>query len=150
MTVQAYIPREDGRERWFEWYHERRAAIDLVKAVWTAFHASTSFYAVVANVAEPPADALIITHSGLGVLEFKHYGGQIQGRWNSAWYASGESGKIVKIRAGHYRNPYYQVSDYTERLKEQSPGRKSGVFFSAQFRRSADNIDLDLFHHRYS
>ena len=31
MTVHAYIPRLDGRERAFLVQHERRAAIDLVK-----------------------------------------------------------------------------------------------------------------------
>jgi hypothetical protein len=119
VTVQAFISRQGGREREFEWYHERRAAIDLVKAMWSAFHALDSFYAVVVNVDQPPADALILTQSGLGVLEFKHYGGRLQGQRNGTWYASGEDGRVVEIRAGlHHRNPYHQVRAYTKKLQE--------------------------------
>jgi len=120
MTVEAYIPRDpSGCERTFEYAHERRATIELVKAAWRIFHTSPRLYAIVANVKYPPADAVVIAEDGIGIIEFKDYGGLIQGDEESKWTAISSTGETVHIMAGSHVNPFQQVKAYRGKLRHR-------------------------------
>jgi len=120
MTVRAYIPRDaSGRERAFKYAHERRAVIELVKGAWKVFRTSPQLYAIVVNIRYPPADTIIVTEDGIGIVEFKDYGGCVQGNEESQWIMTSPTGEMVPIKAGRYPNPFQQVKAYRGQLRSR-------------------------------
>jgi hypothetical protein len=120
MTVKAFITFDQvGQEHPFENNQERSAALEFVKIVWRHWHDSDKFVAVVANLQQPPADLIVMTDSGLGVVELKDYGGLIQGNAEKIWSVTTPSGltrDVVAGNKGKHINPFKQVETYRREL----------------------------------
>lgn len=121
MTVKIFIPQVEEKNQEYNWHHERRALIDLARSIYKLYHASAKFYAIVVSIKSPPADVIIITEDGLGVIELKNYGGWLWGDNQTHWTVTG-GGKTDRIEAGQKNNqarlnPLQQVNDYTATLK---------------------------------
>jgi len=119
VTVKIYVSRDSAGQPWPPDYsHEVLATIDIIKRLWLAFnHHQENLYAIVANLHRPSADLVIISERGLGIVELKHYYGDISQR-GGLWYA----GPNKRIRSGSadqgYRNPHQQVQAYAEWIRD--------------------------------
>ncbi len=119
MTVQFFIGRSpDGEPRSPDYSHEMRATIEICKQMWQAFHAHQPYYAVIANLADPSLDLLIVSESGIGIMELKHYFGQISCHSDDGWYA-GPKRMIAGVEGRGFKNPHEQVQAYAETVRQK-------------------------------
>jgi hypothetical protein len=117
MTVQFFIGRSpEGQPLSPEYSHEMLAIIDLCKGLWNAFHAHQPYYAVVANLNDPSLDFMIVSERGIGVMELKHYFGQISCRDDGSWYA-GPKRMVAGVEGRGFKNPHEQVQAYAEQIR---------------------------------
>lgn len=119
MTVKVYITRDakTNSEKGFEHDYERLAALQIAKSVWRKYQASKTYYAILANISNPPIDLLILSNNGIGIAELKNYNGTLKGTGDSEWYTVDKSGKnLVALKSGGHTNPFQQVRDYRRRV----------------------------------
>lgn len=108
MPVFAYVSTDSSGRPWPpDHSHETLSAIELIKSLWSAFHHEPATYCVVSNLHHPNADLVLLTETGIGVIELKHYAGRIREGAPGAWYAG-----TIPIKAGRYANPHLQVQAY--------------------------------------
>jgi len=120
MPVRAYVSRDSAGRPWPpDHSHEATAAIELIKRLWLAFHHDSVMYCVVANLHHPSADLVVITETGFGVVELKHYSGRISGTSNNLWYAGTQ---LIKAGA-NTRNPHEQVQSYAQEIRSNMSRR---------------------------
>jgi hypothetical protein len=113
MPVTAAITRDPAGNPWPPVHeHEATAAIGLVQRLYEALNHERSTYAVLANLQAPSADLLVLTEMGLGVLELKHYSGELSLQAGD-WYAGNQ---LIKAGVG-YTNPREQVQAYANRIR---------------------------------
>ena len=119
MTVQFFIGRSpEGQPLSPEYSHEMLAIIDLCKGLWTAFHAQQPYYAVIASLNDPSLDFMIVSERGIGVMELKHYFGQVSCRDDGGWYA-GPKRMVAGVEGRGFKNPHEQVQSYAEQIREK-------------------------------
>jgi hypothetical protein len=112
MPVKIYVSHDtQGRPDPAIYAHENEAVYDLIKRLWLAFHHQEVLYAVVVNLQEPPADLIVISERGLGVIELKHYFGQIIRKLDGTWYAGSK-----RIEAGSENRGYRNIPTNRYRL----------------------------------
>lgn len=128
MPVKYFVSQDSqGREQAPTYSHETKAVIQIINHVYTSFNNLSHLYAVIANLddEEAAADLVIITPRGLGVIELKHYPGEIS-QQGTKWYAKPRGkgkgkGKRMLIKAGSrnkgYHNPHEQVQAYAEVIR---------------------------------
>lgn len=123
MAVKYYVSQDSrGHEQAPDYSHEAMAVIEIVKKVYGAFNQLHELYALVVNLddQEAAADLVVITERGIGIVELKHYPGDISQR-GTKWYAK-HQGKTIKIKAGSanrgFHNPHQQVQTYAEVIRE--------------------------------
>jgi hypothetical protein len=119
MSFEAYITCDPatGEERGFEHPFERAAVLQIARSLWRKYHKSKMHCCLIANLVDPPADVVIFTQSGLGVVELKEYAGVVHGTDESAWYIIEDDQKIEI--PSNYTNPLGQVRYYRRKLKDQ-------------------------------
>lgn len=122
MAVKYYVSQDStGHEQAPDYSHEAMAVIDIVRKVYGAFNQLHELYALVVNldVKKAAADVVVITERGIGIVELKHYPGQISQR-GTKWYAQYQ-GKTIEIKAGSdyngLNNPHQQVQRYAEVIR---------------------------------
>ncbi|MBE7551480.1 MAG: FHA domain-containing protein [Anaerolineales bacterium] len=119
MPVKIYVSHDaQGRTDPAIYVHENEAIYDLIKRLWLAFHHQETLYTVIVNLPEPPADLIVISERGVGVIELKHYPGQITQKREGSWYAGQTPIKAGSENQG-YRNPHDQVQAYAARFREK-------------------------------
>jgi hypothetical protein len=121
MPVKSYVSRDSQGRPWPpDHKHEAQPLIEIVKKLWLAFDNQQELYALVVNLHRPSADLVLLSQRGIGVVELKHYYGDIH-RKGSTWYA----GKAL-IKAGSenrpYRNPHEQVQAYATKIRNELIG----------------------------
>lgn len=116
MTVRIFVSRDSEGRQWAPDYaHEAAAAQEIIKKLWGAFHHRQTLYAVIANLHDPNADMVIMTERGLGIVELKHYFGEISIGSDGTWYADSK-----RIRSGVYSNPHQQAQAYAETVRKKT------------------------------
>jgi hypothetical protein len=119
MPVQFFIGRtQEGNPQAPEYSHEMRATFEICKQLWHAFHARQPYYAVVASLAEPSLDIMVVSERGIGVMELKHYFGRISCRDDGGWYA-GPKRMIAGVAGRGFNNPHEQVQAYAEQIRRK-------------------------------
>lgn len=117
-----YFVSEDfqGRENPPNYSHETKAVIPMIRQVFAAFHHCSKLYALIANVEHKgaKADLVVLSESGIGIVELKHYYGKIHDE-GALWKAGPE-----RIKAGKYDNPHKQVQAYTATIRDELIGVK--------------------------
>jgi hypothetical protein len=115
MTVKAYITRDPSGNPWPPVHeHEATAAIGLIQRLHEALDHERAFYGVFANLHVPSADLVVLTELGMGVVELKHYAGQLSVSVGD-WYAGNQ---IIKAGSG-YSTPREQVQSYANRIRRE-------------------------------
>jgi FHA domain/Nuclease-related domain len=115
MTLKIYVAGDkDGKEWPPDKPQEVQALEWMLKKAWAEFQPLLETYAIVVNLEHPnpSADLLVIREIGLGVLELKHYFGEITVGQDGIWRA----GQAV-IKSGIHLNPREQVKSYAARLR---------------------------------
>ncbi len=113
MPVFAYVSSDSAGRPWSpDNSHETLSAIELIKSLWVAFNHEAATYCVVSNLHHPNADLVILTETGIGVVELKHYAGRIREGAPDTWFAG-----AVPIKAGRYTNPHLQVQAYGTEIR---------------------------------
>jgi len=113
MPVAAYIARDPSGNPWPPVHeHEASAAIGLIQRLHEALNHERQLYTVMANLQVPSADLVVLTELGLGVVELKHYSGDLSLQAGD-WYAGRQ---LVKAGVG-YPNPREQVQAYATRIR---------------------------------
>lgn len=108
MPVFAYVSSDSAGRPWPpDNSHETISAIELIKSLWAAFNHEPATYCVVSNLHHPNADLVILTETGIGVVELKHYAGRIREGAQGDWFAG-----AIPIKAGRYPSPHLQVQAY--------------------------------------
>ncbi|MBZ0275670.1 MAG: NERD domain-containing protein, partial [Anaerolineae bacterium] len=120
MTVKVYISRNlDGTEQNFRETYERNAALQIAKIFWRVYQpVKNKLYALIFNLQSPPADLIIISNDGMGIVDLKHIGEPIQGDEQSAWYIIGPNGTRTLIQNNHI-NPARQVGHYKRDIEDK-------------------------------
>lgn len=117
MTVKVYIPRNsDGTEKNFNYDYERNAALQVAKIISRFFGDSRKDYFLLFNLVEPPADLVVISNDGIGIVDFKNINSPIEGDENSTWYIINDDGSKTEIENNHI-NPAKQVGKYSRQIK---------------------------------
>ena len=115
MTLKIYVAR-DSKDR--EWPpntpHEAEACEWMLQKAWMGFHHLEELFAIVVNLKKPSADMVVIRELGFGILEMKHYPGEITVDENGAWWAEN-----IRIHSGPCLNPREQVKKYAGQLREK-------------------------------
>lgn len=113
MTVKIYISRNpDGTEQHFRETYERNAALQIAKTFWKVYQpVKTKLYTLIFNVQNPPADLVIISNDGMGIIDMKHIGDRVEGNERSTWHIVDPNGDKKTIENRHI-NPAKQVLDY--------------------------------------
>ncbi len=112
MTVTLYIPRRRGAEKGFDHVFERNAAVEIANKFHDTYQDNPTEYALVFNPDAPPADLIVITNYGIGVVELKNITGVIRGTVNSPWTID-QNNTNRELEVSHkYRNPFQQVRTY--------------------------------------
>lgn len=113
MPVKAYITRDPSGNPWPPVHeHEATAVIGLIQRLHEALNHERAFYAVLANLQAPSADLVVLTEMGLGVVELKHYDGQLNVQAGE-WYGGT---RLIKAGSG-YSNPRDQAQAYANRIR---------------------------------
>lgn len=113
MTVQIFTGQDSkGIPQTSSHTHEQMALIDILKRCWSKFHQGEEFYAFAANVQKPPADLVVVSRYGIGIVELKHYSGKISVGGGDSWFAGN-----VRIESGRYSNPHQQVYNYASEIR---------------------------------
>jgi hypothetical protein len=68
-----------------------------------------------ANLHDPSAEMVIMTERGLGIVELKHYYGEVSIGSDGTWYANSK-----RIRSGVYANPHRQAQAYAEAVRRKT------------------------------
>ncbi len=119
MPVQIFIGRgPEGHPLPPDYSHEMASTIEIIKRLWSAFHHHQPYYAVVASLADPSADLMIVSERGIGVMELKHYYGRISCRSNGYWYA-GPKRMVAGVKGRGFKNPHEQVQAYAEAIRKK-------------------------------
>lgn len=116
MPVFAYVSSDSSGRPWPpDNSHETLSAIELIKSLWIAFHHEPSTYCVVSNLHHPNADLVILTETGIGVVELKHHFGRVREGARGAWFAG-----TISIKGGsRYPNPHRQVQAYGTEVRRR-------------------------------
>jgi hypothetical protein len=131
MTLKIYVAKDSKGKEWAPDYpHEQKSIEWMLKKAWEDFHRLQMTYSIIVNMRNPSADMLILSERGLGVLELKHYFGEIKIS-NGTWFAD-----THPIDAGKYRNPRIQVQSYAKELR----GKILNWMFPTKFRIKRDDI----------
>jgi hypothetical protein len=97
--------------------HETLTALDIIKRIWAAFNSSYRLYVVATNLHQPSADMVVLTESGIGVIEMKHSYGQILIGQNGKWISGN-----IEITTGannqYGSDPHLQVQSYTKQIRD--------------------------------
>lgn len=121
MPVYAYVSSDSSGRPWPpDNSHETLSAIELIKSLWTAFNHEPGTYCVVSNLHHPNADLVVLTETGIGVVELKHYAGRVRESLPGAWYAG-----TISIKSGRYPNPHLQVRAYSNEVRHLIHSRLS-------------------------
>lgn len=113
MPVFAYVSLDSAGRPWPpDNSHETLSAIELIKSLWVAFNHEPATYCVVSNLHRPSADLVILTETGIGVVELKHYPGRIREGSSGNWYAG-----TIPIKSGRYPNAHLQVQAYAAEVR---------------------------------
>lgn len=106
-------PRESAKS------HEQGPMLDLVQQIYAKLHDSEHVMAIIANVSVPPADLVIVTQFGIGVLELKHCAGHITLQSSGAWGCKNRNGKPKLVYSGNggNKNPHQQVRSYAKGVR---------------------------------
>lgn len=121
MTVRFYTRRDAGYAVGFRHTFERSAAIRIANLFMGCYgDLQTLDFALIFNLEEPPADLLILTNNGIGVVDLKAYDGVIRGTTDTIWTTSDITGGSVRSvnPDSKYVNPFQQVKDYRMRAFE--------------------------------
>jgi len=117
MPVQVFIGRTaEGQALPPEYNHEMLSTLQIIRLIWTAFHARQPYYAVAVKLADPSADLVLVSERGVGVLELKHYFGRIGCRSDGGWYA-GPKRIVAGVEGRGFQNPHEQVQFYAEQIR---------------------------------
>lgn len=119
MTVNAYIPYRDNDEVGFDTPHERKAAIQLLQMMSERYAGTKANYTLIFNLRDPQIDALVLSQSGMAVLEFKNVEGTLHGGADTAWESVSREKKHLEIRTGRFTNPFVQVDAYRCELEKK-------------------------------
>lgn len=118
MPVKIYVSHDkQGHPDPAIYTHENEGIYDLIKRLWLAFHHQEMLYTVIVNLHEPPADLIVISVNGVGVIELKHYFGQITQKPDGSWYAGPKRIEAGSANQG-YRNPHEQVYAYAMEIRK--------------------------------
>ena len=128
MPVKIFIGRDIQDHTQLPGFsHEARGFREIYLEIWRKLHWHPAFYVVLANPQrtftglEVSPDMIIISQLGLGVVELKHYFGQIDCRQaKGEWRAGNMVIKAGASRAsGHasHKNPHDQVQDYASQIR---------------------------------
>jgi hypothetical protein len=114
MTVKIYVSKDSTGKEWGPDYsHEMEGIIELLQKLWMAYNHLPQLYAVVANLRQPSADFVLIAERGLGVLDLKHYPGNIRIESDGQWYAD-----TNKVKGGvNNPTPHLQVQSYAKDIR---------------------------------
>lgn len=116
MTVKIFVSRDSEERPWAPDYtHEVRAAQEIAKKLWQAFHHQQQLYTLIANLHEPCADMVIVTERGLGIVELKNHAGRISIDPSGMWCANGR-----RIESGIHADPHQQVQAYGEIVRQKT------------------------------
>ena len=115
MAVKAYITRDPQGNPWPPVHeHEARGVIGLIQRLHEALNHEKTMYSIFANLQSPSADLIVVSELGLGVVELKHYAGQLRVQYGF-WHAG-----QLKIKAGtRFDTPREQVQDYGDRVRQR-------------------------------
>jgi len=96
--------------------HETSSIIDIIKDIYSCYNHHDSLYFIIANlnIKNAPADLLVLTERGIGVIELKDYPGVISQKL-SKWYAGVQPIKF----SSRYNNPHEQVQGYAKEIRDK-------------------------------
>ena len=117
MPVKFFVSKDPSGKEWPpDNSHETLAAIDICRRLWQAFESQEKLFVLLANLHRPNADIVLLTNHGIGIIELKHYYGQITLSQDGGWYA----GK-TRMGAGTMgaRNPHEQVQKYADSVRKK-------------------------------
>lgn len=115
MSISVFVGQDSQGRNWSpDHAHEIEGLLTLLTHLWEKYHHLQEHYCILTNIKSPDADVVVFSERGIGVIELKHYPGQIridkQGRWTA-------DNKL--IRAGSYKHPHEQVQAYSRRLRDK-------------------------------
>jgi hypothetical protein len=126
MTVSFYIPRREDGEKGFQHTFERNAAVEIANAFQQTYGDTDALYALVFNPDDPPADMIVITENGVGVVDFKHITGSVSGTIDTTWTIhAGSTHKHLQV-SNRFKNPFDQVRTYRLNLYHKMKGFARG------------------------
>lgn len=113
MTVIIYTGQSATGQTWPpDFSHEAASIEQIIAELWRRFHHLPEVYAIGVSLRGTPADMIIATERGIGIIELKDTSGRISIASNGEWLYDGKV-----IRAGkNYLNPYKQVQAYGHRI----------------------------------
>ena len=118
MTVEFFCGVDSQNNNYPpEHHHEMEAVTSLIEPLWNAFHRSSDpLFLVLSNLQFPKADFVLLSERGIGVLELKHYPGQITARDDGEWFAGG---RLIAAGA-NFKNPHQQVQHYADVIRNKA------------------------------
>jgi hypothetical protein len=115
MTLKIYVAKDAKGNQWApDTSHEAKACEWMLTKAWREFQHLQEMYAILINLRHPSADMVILTERGLGILELKHYFGEVKVNPNGIWTAGSS-----RIEAGSHLNPREQVRSYARDLRNK-------------------------------
>ena len=132
MTLQVFISQDilKKSESGFEHPYERVAALQIAKLMWRRYNGASRCYALIANIKQPPADLVILTSTGLGIIDLKDYSSPLGGTELTSWHVVDATGKkLSTLSSGSHANPFQQVKNYRGRIFDGLSGfaRREGL-----------------------
>lgn len=134
MTIKFYIPYDDfGNEILPEHTFELDSLRLIARQLWKKYHRDLGqqHFAMIAGVENPPADLIIISSNGLGILDLKNFSGKVLGADDSEWRLIDDFGNTILDKDGKPSilkggssggkpriNPLDQVRDYKVRISK--------------------------------
>ncbi len=115
MTFKIFTtPGDDGQAWGQEHKHERRPTLEIAQDIYRKHHGSGKYFALIANLREPPIDLLVITNEGMGILELKDFSSAVTGGESGPWhYLNPDGSKSSEVTISQrYENPFDQLSRY--------------------------------------
>jgi hypothetical protein len=128
MPVDIYIGRDFQEHTQVpNFSHEVRGVREVCRNLWECLHyGSSTLYAIIVNPQhtstgrELSIDVVLASQFGLGMIELKHYYGNIDCRRpDSYWFAGPKpiAAGAKRPDEGGYMNPHQQVQDYAEQIR---------------------------------